>query len=535
MEEQEKSQMSESGSQVSSRDVSLEYSNIMNISSMRGSLNESNSSDIKKKTRTPKSKPAKLHQLVAAEGDPQTGSAGFSYNPREHPTFEEDHFPNFSPLEKAGLHDSRNRQEYSSIDQFYRNESEKMNIWTYLFHNLNKAVRDMFVMCEHEGKKEFCEGVIEVLDEAKSELIKLSNKITVEESKGKLCAWDINQSLSHQDHSNFEEYKHFAVDVSEEDVIEFKMLNEMISLGKMSFYEAVVLIVRERAMVIDQNQASGTVVGLGNHSNLGLGDSNDALSERSKSPSFNGNKVQISELLRRVNLKGRYKKQSTMNHETNDEDKKREIEQRHQRAMDLREEMKSKKKEKLQKKEERLELIRKKREETEKERLEEFMNKFETSSRRRTNYIDEIKKKAREVNLRATELSFLSTLDKDLKRTTITRKLLETHERRIAILNRFREKKKKEDENILQVQMRKEEIDNEKKSQLMSKFDKYEEATKRRADLMEKRYPVYGLADVTVESRRGVSHEAMARAILAAVEAHDRAHADRPPCLETLS
>lgn len=55
------------------------------------------------------------------------------------------------------------------------------------------------------------------------------------------------------------------------------------------------------------------------------------------------------------------------------------------------------------------------------------------------------------------------------------------------------------------------------------------------SDLMEKRYPVYGLADVTVESRRGVSHEAMARAILAAVEAHDRAHADRPPCLETMS
>ena len=50
--------------------------------------------------------------------------------------------------------------------------------------------------------------------------------------------------------------------------------------------------------------------------------------------------------------------------------------------------------------------------------------------------------------------------------------------------------------------------------------------------LMEKRYPIYGLADVTVDSRRGISHDAMARAIIEAVKAHDRAHPDRPPSLE---
>lgn len=50
--------------------------------------------------------------------------------------------------------------------------------------------------------------------------------------------------------------------------------------------------------------------------------------------------------------------------------------------------------------------------------------------------------------------------------------------------------------------------------------------------LMEKRYPIYALADLTVDSRRGVSHEAMARAIVEAVRADDRAHPDRPPSLE---
>jgi shikimate kinase len=49
------------------------------------------------------------------------------------------------------------------------------------------------------------------------------------------------------------------------------------------------------------------------------------------------------------------------------------------------------------------------------------------------------------------------------------------------------------------------------------------------ADLLERRAPAYGEADVIVDSRRGASHEAMARAILAAVEAADRARPDRAP------
>jgi shikimate kinase len=48
------------------------------------------------------------------------------------------------------------------------------------------------------------------------------------------------------------------------------------------------------------------------------------------------------------------------------------------------------------------------------------------------------------------------------------------------------------------------------------------------AELMARRHPVYALADVTVDSRRGASHEATARAILAAVRARDRGTPDRP-------
>jgi shikimate kinase len=52
------------------------------------------------------------------------------------------------------------------------------------------------------------------------------------------------------------------------------------------------------------------------------------------------------------------------------------------------------------------------------------------------------------------------------------------------------------------------------------------------AELHGKRAPVYALADVAVDSRRGVSHEAMARAIVAAVQARDEARTGYPPTLE---
>ena len=51
-------------------------------------------------------------------------------------------------------------------------------------------------------------------------------------------------------------------------------------------------------------------------------------------------------------------------------------------------------------------------------------------------------------------------------------------------------------------------------------------------DLLERRSPVYAEADVVVDSRRGASHEAMAREILAAVRARDAAAPGRLPTLE---
>jgi shikimate kinase len=48
------------------------------------------------------------------------------------------------------------------------------------------------------------------------------------------------------------------------------------------------------------------------------------------------------------------------------------------------------------------------------------------------------------------------------------------------------------------------------------------------AELERRRAPLYAEADVTVDSSRGTSHEAMARRIIAAVQAHDATRCDRP-------
>jgi shikimate kinase len=55
------------------------------------------------------------------------------------------------------------------------------------------------------------------------------------------------------------------------------------------------------------------------------------------------------------------------------------------------------------------------------------------------------------------------------------------------------------------------------------------------ADLERRRAPIYAEADLVVDSRRGISHEAMARRIIAAVQDYDLARPDCPPTLEAAS
>ena len=91
---------SDSDSPVSSRDVSIGYSNIMNVSSSKDSVNLSNSSDIKKKTRDPRVQPAKLKDIIGGgEGIDEFGT--FSHNPKIKPNLYEENSLPFSPSDKV--------------------------------------------------------------------------------------------------------------------------------------------------------------------------------------------------------------------------------------------------------------------------------------------------------------------------------------------------------------------------------------------------------------------------------------------------
>lgn len=478
-EDNAQSQASFPGSEVSSGDVSLGSSNIMNVSSMRDSVNGSDDMDIKKKDATLRPRGMRFKDLLGKEDmTPMSGKSNHRADPDLH-SLDESLPMAFSPSTDvfSALIKKKDRQT-PTIDEFYKIEREKLNIWTYLFSNLNRATRLLLTMCELEGRKEFCKGVIDVIDSARADFDKLSNKILVEESQGALCVWDISQHSTNHDNTIFEEYKNYVTDVTEDEEVEFRLLNEMVSSGKMSFYDAVVLVIRERAMMVESYQQQSVVDSIDSVENRG--------SDRSRSSSPAVNKVSLSTLAKRLNIRSRYR-DAGQEQVAPSETKGRGFEERQKRAEEAREEKKNRLREERIKKEEKAELAKRRREEEEKEKMEEINHKIETGLRRHTEFIDERKRKAREVNIKAKDILFLSSLEKDVAKLSIDRRLLDTHNRRLEILDKVRQKQRKEDKLVQSVQTRKEEIDNEKKSLLKTKIDKCEGASKRRTEILEQK------------------------------------------------
>ena len=143
-----------------------------------------------------------------------------------------------------------------SIARFYMQERKKLNIWTFLFQKLYTSFNQILKMCEIERKVEFCRGIEETLTNFLHETQKVARSLKVEEqSTAKSTAWEIRpqlkkDSVTLNDLSRIDEKK---VDLQFDDKgeVEFKLLSELVSEGKMSFYEAIVLIIRERAALFD--------------------------------------------------------------------------------------------------------------------------------------------------------------------------------------------------------------------------------------------------------------------------------------------
>lgn len=464
----------QSGSQNSSQRHSLNSSVNENIGSIRGGSNLSNNSEIMQIEPELREKTRRRGGLERVNN-----KEVFCSNPRTLLSSSGKQKAAGKELEKQEQQLQQYGEEARRIKEFYQTEKEKMNIWTFLFKTLNHSFKRVLAMCELEGKSEFCLGAIEMLDSYRTDLMKLNHKIKVEESEGKFCAWDINQYIVLQDQTEaiFDEYKNSVQDVTEEEEIEFNLLEEMVDSGKMSLYEAIVLIIRERALVLDCDQPETQLKSV----NV---DSQEINSDRSRS--FSPDKVPFSRLKKRLLFKAMYLKH------LNEADTgsiegltMQELEQRQLRAQSIREEIQNKKMEKLMKTEERSELARKKREESEKELIDEINYKAETGIKRRNEIINEKVRKARQENMKTKELVFLAALEKEIRKTTIDKKLLETHQRRMQILDSKKKKQKVKENVLLSVQLRKEEIDNEKKSQLQVKIDKFNDAEKRRRDILD--------------------------------------------------
>ena len=62
--------------------------------------------------------------------------------------------------------ENENRQKFTEISTFYKQQNEKLNVWTFLFKNLNKSIDNILTMCELEGKDAYCDGVIDTLNNA---------------------------------------------------------------------------------------------------------------------------------------------------------------------------------------------------------------------------------------------------------------------------------------------------------------------------------------------------------------------------------
>ena len=75
---------------------------------------------------------------------------------------------------------SQNMNEILDIAAYYKKEKGKINIWTYLFKNLNKAVSEIYTMCELENKLEFNNGVSDTLECALIDFKKLNRKFEID-------------------------------------------------------------------------------------------------------------------------------------------------------------------------------------------------------------------------------------------------------------------------------------------------------------------------------------------------------------------
>ena len=122
---------------------------------------------------------------------------------------------------------------------------------------------------------------------------------------------------------------------------------------------------------------------------------------------------------------------------------------------------------------------------TEKEiRLEQ---KLDLGLERKERALEQTRQKAKTEYMKAHELAFLATLEKESKKWSIDIKLKETHRRRLELLKSIKVRQQEMKMGAEQTVIRREALIQEKEQMLQQKWEKNVEAGERRTNILEER------------------------------------------------
>lgn len=110
-------------------------------------------------------------------------------------------------------------------------------------------------MCEIEGKEYYAKGVLETIETSSQDFKKLLHRLKIESLGAtkplKGVAWELSNVNPTSELPNKQEMETFIEDLEEPDNVDFTLLTQLINEKKMTFDEAIVLLIRERALLLD--------------------------------------------------------------------------------------------------------------------------------------------------------------------------------------------------------------------------------------------------------------------------------------------
>jgi hypothetical protein len=374
-------------------------------------------------------------------------------------------------------------EKMDNLAKFFKGERKKINIWTYLFKELSKSIDQILRMCEIESKSSFCKGVEETLKNGLKSLENIEHKIKLEtNSLNQNCAWDVGflDKENPEDILRESGISGYQDIFDEEGLVEFKLLNELVLKGKMNFWDAIVLIIRERASifgVMDKKQNKKDLY-CNLRNSLDFNQSNSSIRAISTP-------LPITTLMNRINLKLKF-----VNIDEAEDFSKEERERKLENKLVLAEKRKNllnkKKKEEITKLNLKVDEVLKKNNFLVQQKCDNIIKKEREYHLRKFNKLDEIKKKAEQNKMKPSEVSFLMLLEKYSDNLKLDNKLEQTRKTRLKIIKEIKDTYISNNTiAVKNVINKKEELESIRKKKVLQKLQKFEKANDRRFKLLE--------------------------------------------------